>query len=142
VLTAAAASSAVTPDRRYNIFSCLGSDDLRHIELCQSVELVAAGPDRPGFGVLIDELGGVCLLGLLDREWLSPAVIYATYSKGLSVMTDWTIMLNVATPVMGSARVRVALLAFALCTKSAILHSRPWALGLNSTLLDGGLSLC
>jgi len=45
-------------------------------------------------------------------------------------------VLNVATSAMGSARVRVALLTFALCTKSAIVFfgSRPWALGLNNTL--------
>jgi len=33
-------------------------------------------------------------------------------------------------------------LTFALCTKSAILHSRPWALGLNSTLWEAGLRFC
>ena len=49
-------------------------------------------------------------------------------------MTDWTIVLNVATSAMGSARVRTALLTFALCMKSARLYSRPRALGLNNTL--------
>ena len=46
-----------------------GCKDRSHtgIELCQGVELVAARPDGLGFGVLINELRGVCLLGLLDR---------------------------------------------------------------------------
>ena len=37
------------------------------IELGQRVELVAARANGLGLGVLVDELGGVCLLGLLDR---------------------------------------------------------------------------
>jgi hypothetical protein len=40
---------------------------------------------------------------------------------------------------MGSAKVPVALLTFAFCLKSAILHYHAWAFGLNSTLSDGGL---
>ena len=104
------------------------------IELCQGVELVAARANGLGIGVLIDEFTVYASLVFSTGGWLSPAVIYATHSKGLSVMTDWTIVLNVAMSTMGSARVRVALLTFALCTKSAILHSRPWALGLNITL--------
>ena len=46
-----------------------GSKQCSHagIELCQGVELVAARANGLGIGVLIDELRGVCLLGLLDR---------------------------------------------------------------------------
>ena len=57
--------------------------------------------------------------------WLSPAVMYATHSNGLSVMTDWTIVLNVATSAIGSASLRTALFTFALCTKSAIVVVAP-----------------
>ena len=106
------------------------------IEPGQRVELVAARADGLGIGVLIDELRGVCLLGLLDRGVALTGSHIRYTSKGLSVMTDWTIVLNVATSAMGSASLRVALLTFALCTKSAIVlsSSRPWALGLNITL--------
>jgi hypothetical protein len=40
-------------------------------------------------------------------------------------------MMNAAMSAVGSARARIALLAFAFCTKSAILHFRSYALGLN-----------
>lgn len=40
------------------------------------------------------------------------------------------------------ARVQTALLAFAFCTKSAMLDSRPLALGLNNTLWEAGLRFC
>ena len=62
-----------------------------------------------------------------DIPLFSSAVIYDTHPKGLSVITDWTRLLNVATSSIGSVRVRTALLTFALSTKSAIRYSHPRA---------------
>jgi len=52
--------------------------------------------------------------------------MYATQANGLEVMTDWTIVLNVATSAIGFASLRTALFTFALCTKSAIVVVAPW----------------
>jgi hypothetical protein len=46
--------------------------------------------------------------------------MFVTQPNGLQVMTDWRIVLNIATFTIEFAPLRIVVLAFALCTRSNI----------------------
>ena len=76
---------------------------------------------------MLNSIGIFDLSALTNEERLnySDKRHYDTHANGLSVMTDWTIELNVPTSAIGSASSRIALLVSEFCTKSAIVVVAP-----------------
>ena len=101
---------------------------------CKRVELVAARANGLGQGVLIDKLRGVCLLGLLDRGVAFTGSHIRYTLKG--IVGDDRLDDRVERRNIRNGFCKGAGCTLDICTlyKSAILHSRPWALGLNITL--------